>query len=135
MLKNRFSSQRRRIHAFAKAWAKAKLGPGPHRPQSIAIKAHVVSDYATNWLAQHGEMPTGVHTARATRPLWFCSGSFSPQEVDFTPFTGSKNRRPSPTGLRLYRAARSGVRAGRWFGPSELAAALPAPVCGGARDR
>ena len=85
VFKNQFSAQRRRIHAFAKAWAKAKLGPGPHRPQSIAVKAHPVSDYALNWLAQHGEMPTGVHIARATRAIPGFYATYSPQKVDFTP--------------------------------------------------
>ncbi len=84
ILKNRFSSQRRRIIAFAKAWAKADLGPGPHRPQAIGVRAHVITDYATNWLAQHGEIPTGVHTARATRKLNWCS-SLPTLNVDFSP--------------------------------------------------
>ncbi|TIM38305.1 hypothetical protein [Mesorhizobium sp.] len=69
MVKSRFSSQRRRIHAFAREWAKAKMGPGyhAHGGQRRAVLMHVVTDYALNWLAQHGEMPDGVHTARAKR--------------------------------------------------------------------
>ena len=85
MIKNQYSAQRRRIHAFAMAWAKAKSGPRPASPQAIAWKAHPVSDYAINWLAQHGEMPTGVHIARATRPLPGSTRTYPPQEVDFTP--------------------------------------------------
>src|SRR4051812_23113710 len=49
MIKNQYSAQRRRIHAFAIALAKAKLGPGPHRPQAIGVMAHPISDYAINW--------------------------------------------------------------------------------------
>ncbi|MER8570645.1 hypothetical protein NKH19_00680 [Mesorhizobium sp. M1338] len=85
MYKNRFSAQRRRIHAFARAWAKAYLGPGPHRPPSIAVGAHVVTDYAVNWLAEHGEMPNGIHTARATRSIPGFYTTYPALEVDFSP--------------------------------------------------
>jgi hypothetical protein len=47
--------------------------------------AHVLIDYALNWLAQHGEMPTGVHTARAIRPVPGFYVDYPVLEVDFTP--------------------------------------------------
>jgi hypothetical protein len=101
MFKNTFSAQRRRIHAFAIAWAKAKMGPGYHAHGGMrrGVLMHVVTDYAVNWLAQHGEMPTGVHTARATRKLHFCSGPLPVLEVDFTPLhrlASSGKSQPEP---------------------------------------
>lgn len=80
------SAQRRRILAFARAWAKADMGPGYHAHGGMrrGVRVAVITDYAANWLAQHGEMPTGIHTARATRKISFCANS--PEfEVDFTP--------------------------------------------------
>jgi hypothetical protein len=84
---SQFSAQRRRIIAFATGWAKAKMGPGYHAHGGMrrGILTHVVSDYAINWLAQHGEMPTGVHTARATRGMHGMHTQFPVLEVDFTP--------------------------------------------------
>jgi hypothetical protein len=38
-----------------------------HGGMQRAILCHVVSDYVTNWLAQHGEMPTGLHKAHTVR--------------------------------------------------------------------
>ena len=88
MRKNPYSAQRRRIHAFAVAWAKADMGPGYHAHGGMArgVRVHVVTDYAVNWLAQHGAMPTGVHKARATRKIDFCSSppTFT---VDYTGLT------------------------------------------------
>ena len=87
MFKNPYSAQRRRIHAFARAWARAKMGPGYHAHGGMrrGILMHVVSDYAINWLSQHGEMPTGVHTARAARPMPAMHTTLPVLEVDFTP--------------------------------------------------
>lgn len=99
MIENQYSAQLRRIHAFSIAWAKAKLGPGLHRPMAIAVKAHPVGDYAVNWLAQHDEMPTGVHIKRATRGLHSIHTDYLPHEVDFTPLhrlASSGKRQPQP---------------------------------------
>ncbi|RWM25186.1 MAG: hypothetical protein EOR74_21040 [Mesorhizobium sp.] len=102
--KNRFSAQRQRIHAFAVAWAKADMGPGYHAHGGMArgLRVAVITDYATNWLAEHGEMPDGVHTCRATRKIDFCSSppSFT---VDFSP---------------LHRLASSGKGTGRQQQPA-----------------
>jgi hypothetical protein len=37
------------------------------------VLMHVSTDYALNWLAEHGEMPSGVHACRAIRGISFCS--------------------------------------------------------------
>jgi hypothetical protein len=84
-MKNPYSAQRRRIHAFAKVWTKAYIGPGPHRWPRIAIPMHTVMEYALNWLAQHGEMPTGVHKCKAVRPIRGLHTTYPVLEVDFTP--------------------------------------------------
>jgi hypothetical protein len=96
--KNKISAQRRRIIAFARAWAKADMGPGYHAHGGMArgMRMAVLTDYATNWLAQHGEMPTGVHTARATRKIDFCS-----RPPTFTvDFTALHRRLPAAAGTR-----------------------------------
>ncbi|RWA80838.1 hypothetical protein [Mesorhizobium sp.] len=105
-MRNKFSSQKRRIIAFAKKWADAKMGPGYHAHGAMrrGVYMHVITDYATNWLAEHGEMPTGVHTARATRPLSYCSSGLPTLTVDFSPLhrLGSSG---SGTGLQPQPAA------------------------------
>jgi hypothetical protein len=105
MFKNTFSAQRRRIHAFAIAWAKAKMGPGYHAHGGMrrGMLMHVVTDYAVNWLAQHGEMPTGVHKARATRSVPGFYVDYPVLEVDFTPLhrlasSGKSRQQPQAAG-------------------------------------
>lgn len=85
-MKNRYSARRRRIHAFAIAWAKAEMGPGYHAHGGMrrGVLAHVITDYAVNWLAEHSAMPDGVHICRARRPLPWCSGPFPVLTVDFS---------------------------------------------------
>ncbi len=85
------------------------MGPGYHAHGGMArgVRVAVISDYAVNWLAQHGEMATGVHTCRATRKIDFRSSppTFT---VDFTPLhrlasgTGPQPQQaagPSPTAI------------------------------------
>ena len=45
------------------------MGPGypGHGGMARGVRVFVLTDYAINWLAQHGEMPTGVHKAPAVR--------------------------------------------------------------------
>ena len=50
MWKNPYSAQRRRIQAFAVAWAKADMGPGYHAHGGMArgVRVSVITDYATS---------------------------------------------------------------------------------------
>ena len=67
------------------------VSPGPRRtcpagaPRALVIRAHVVSSYATNWLAEHGEMPTGVHKATVRPHPMIYTKSLPVLTVDFTP--------------------------------------------------
>ena len=75
MWRNHHSAQRRRIHDFAVAWAKADMGPGYHAHGGMArgVRVFVISAYAANRLAPYGEMTTGVHRCKAVRRLDFCT--------------------------------------------------------------
>jgi hypothetical protein len=84
-MKNRYSSQKRRIYAFARTWTKAYVGPGPHRWPTLAIPTHTVMEYALNWLAEHGDMPTGVHKCKAVKPIPNLHATYPVLTVDFTP--------------------------------------------------
>ena len=107
------------------------------------MEAHPVADYAINWLAQHGEMPTGIHTARATRPIRGFYTTYSPQEVDFTSLhrlaSSGKSQQPLQAPAlakvlpqRLEAALGEKLAGGRWRGPGGMAETYSDPAGSGA---
>jgi len=63
------------------------MGPGYHAHGGMrrGLLMHVVTDYAVNWLAEHGELPDGVHVCRKVRRLSWTRPPYPVLTVDFSP--------------------------------------------------
>ena len=48
------------------------------------VRVHVIVDYATSWLAEHREMPTGIHQAKTSKPHPMGFRDLPTMTVDFT---------------------------------------------------
>ena len=59
-------AQRRRIGELAIAYVRRD---DPYcRPEARAVRSDVIVEYAAAWLAEHHEMPTGIHQAQTVKP-------------------------------------------------------------------
>lgn len=75
------SAKHKLIDSAALTWAKSTY-QGRHY-QGLALRSCAVSDYARNWLAQHGQLPSGVHRVRLIRRLPWCRPPYPRHIIDF----------------------------------------------------